>query len=269
MNERTKQAMVNELEKIAITAAARQIAKLLRVGTPEAIQSAKNIAKVVPGRGSGVMISHLGRGSEGLADVVIHPKHGLSVRKLYNPTSAIASPKMIGRKMQFAKEVQHPQLAKTLGFERTGLGGRMSFHEYVPGGQAAGAASKVKAPARVPTVVGGTPSTVPSSASESSKIRQSIQQQAGTKGWDPQDIRSGNIVGGKAIDILPFRKGEVRFPTTTEAGAAIGPTPHAREQLMGHQMRRAGPTAGPSSYAPYKLLGTAKKMQPGVARPVT
>jgi hypothetical protein len=137
--------------------------------------------------------------------MVWHPQFGRVVRKLYNP-GGLSSPRMIGRKMQLAKDLKSsPLLAKTHGFQRTPYGGRMTFHEYVQG------AAPTRAKARA--------------------IREQLQRQGSKRGWDIQDVRAANIRGDKAVDVLPFRRGEVMQISKAQREAynlpstAIGTTP--------------------------------------------
>jgi hypothetical protein len=197
MNHATLEGLRSELEKIALRAGAKIIQRLMQRGGAGALEQANRLAKtpgVLKPSAMGSQIKHLGRGSEGVADLVAHPQHGVSVRKLYDPTSTVASPRMVGRKMQLAKQVDSPVMAQTHGFARTGSGGRASFHEYVPGGK--------------PT------------AEAESAIKSQLQSAGAKKGYQLEDIRAGNIRGGKAIDVLPFHGGEV----ATSKGGRMGLT---------------------------------------------
>jgi hypothetical protein len=246
MNPITTRAFYDELEKIAARAGLQVIRNLIAKGTPEAMAQANRLAKapgVLKATAAGSQVKHLGAGGEGIADLVAHPQFGVSVRKLYNPTSSIASPTMIGRKAQMAKQLQSPMLAETHGVGRTGRGGRMSFNEYVPGGS--------------------------SSPQDVDVIQQHLRSKGALRGWDLQDIRDVNVQGGKAIDVLPFRGGE----TVGQSGGRIISTPKGMKAL---NTRRAGavseapqaPGLSPEAAArrqqylknrqTYRLLGSGK-----------
>lgn len=213
MNPVTVRAFYDELEKIAARAGLNVIRGLMAKGTPEAMAQASRLAQtpgVLKATAAGSQVRHLGAGGEGIADLVAHPQFGVSVRKLYSPTSAIASPTMIGRKAQMAKQLQSPMLAETHGVGRTGHGGRMSFHEYVPGGSP--------------------------SPQDVDVIQQQLRSKGALRGWDLQDIRDVNIQGGKAIDVLPFRGGEV----VGQSGGHIVSTPKGMKAL---NTRRSGPVS--------------------------
>jgi len=185
MNSTSLLAFKDELEKISARAGFRLIKNLFSKGTSGALEQASRLAKtpgVLKPSAMGSHIKHLGGGSEGIADLVAHPEHGVAVRKLYDPTSAIASPMMVGRKLQMSKVVDSPRLAKTYGFARTGRGGRATFHEYVPGGE-------------------------PGRRAEAT-IKEELQRAGASKGYQLEDIRKANIRGEKAIDVLPMHKGE-------------------------------------------------------------
>ena len=186
----------NELEKIGARAGLKMIGKLVGSGTPEALQHAGRLATtpgVLKPSMAGSQIRHLGKGGEGLATLVADPQYGVAVRKLYDPTST--TPRMIGRKVQAGKTLVSSDIAQTYGFRRTPQGGRMTFHEYVPGG--------------------------PATEMQSRAIRQRVQDLGAKQNLIIQDVRSPNIVGGKIIDYLPFRPGE-SFRTPTEFAQWMG-----------------------------------------------
>ena len=80
-------------------------------------------------------VKPLGMGGEQVADLVFHPKHGLSVRKIPRTVSALpqeltARTKDAERRHAFWREAgEHPGFARFFGSE-----GPVSHHEYVPPG---------------------------------------------------------------------------------------------------------------------------------------
>lgn len=234
MNRTTFDGLWNELEKIALRAGVRLIQQLMAKGTPEAIAQANRLAKtpgVVKSTAMGSQIKHLGRGGEGIADLVAHPQHGVSVRKLYDPTSGIASPTMISRKLQMAKQVESPLMAQTHGFARSSRGGRASFHEYVPGG-------------------------MPTEQTERA-IQSQLRSAGAKKGYQLEDIRDVNIRGGKAIDVLPFHGGEVA--ATRGGDIALSPKARTLSRAMDKAMSRA--PGGLSTKNLYRTIGGPAKGQ--------
>lgn len=241
--ERVKQAaFVDELEKIAARAGLKLIRRLMASGAPGAAQKAERLARtpgVLKASKPGSQIKALGGGAEAQAHLVADPTHGIAVRKLYDPLSGVASPKMVGRKMQFAKEMgEHGALAGTKGFRRTGSGGRMTFHEYAPGatGSAVGKA-------------------------EAAGIKSQLQQAAGKKGWNLGDVRAANISGGKAIDVLPMRPGEILREAATPGGHKLD---LAKSYLMSPSMKKQiGRHLGVDKGVATQVLG-GKKLAPEV-----
>jgi hypothetical protein len=216
MNSTTLKAFESELEKISARAGLKLIRGLFSQGTPEALQRASALAKtpgVLKPGALGSQVAHLGAGAEGTADLVAHPEYGLSVRKLYDPTSAIASPALIGRKVQLAKALQSPHMADTYGFARTGRGGKATFHEYVPGGRP--------------------------NAAEELDVKNRLRSAGAEKGYQLEDIRAANIRGGKAIDILPFYKGEAAGMGGA-GGNLLMLTPRGQRRFFTHMRKSMG-----------------------------
>lgn len=195
--ERVKHAaFLNELEKLGARAGLKLIRSLLSKGTPEALAQAERLGadpRVLKQVAGGHQVKALGRGAEGAAELVAGAgqtagagKRGLQVRKIYDPNSPLASPEMIKRKIQLSKELKHPALAEVYGGGEVGRGGlKQTFHEYVPGAN----------PTR----------------SEMAALKPELKDllgQAKQKGWLLGDVRGANVVGGKAIDVMPFRQGE-------------------------------------------------------------
>jgi len=252
MNPTAIEAFGDELQKISARAGLKIIQRLMSKGTPEAMAQASRLAKtpgVLKSSPLGSQVKHLGRGGEGVADLVAHPEYGMTVRKLYDPTSAIASPTLISRKLQMAKQVKSPLLAETQGFTRTGRGGRVQFSEYVPGG----------APTR----------------KAESAIRSKLQGLGAKKGFQLEDIRKANIQGGKAIDVLPFAGGEA---SSMGAGNVLSMTPKGSQRFAQHSRKTFarkggergiyGVTKNPKTFSKknlYRLLegggGTSKTLR--------
>lgn len=236
MNATVLSAFQDELEKISARAGLKLIRGLFSKGTPEAMQQASRLSTtpgVLKPSALGSHIKHLGGGGEGIADLVAHPEYGVSVRKLYDPSSYIASPTMVGRKMQMAKAVQSPRLAETYGFARTGRGGRASFHEYVPGKE-------------------------PSALSEAG-IKSELQQAGAQKGYQLEDIRAANIRGEKAIDVLPFHKGEAEGMRGIR-GNTLMLTPKGLHKFTPYMKKAVGRSEqGLAKEKLYRLLGGGAK----------
>lgn len=215
----------NMLEKLSARAGVKIIRKLVREGTPEALARANRIARsrAIKRTAQGSQISELGKGSEGLATLVADRQHGLSVRKLYDPTG-LSSRKMIGRKVQMGKEIHDPLIAETYGFRRTPQGGRQTFHEYVPpapGERARVSATQLRSiisqdisghmtPFHRVAILNMEPRHRVEYAHHiaTKSLQDRIRAVAEKTPWRLGDVRGANVVGGKAIDFLPFRPHE-------------------------------------------------------------
>lgn len=189
------------------------IRNLVRSGAPEKLTKANTLAKtpgVLKPSIAGSQLRDLGQGSEGVATLVAHPEHGISVRKLYDP-QGVASPEMIQRKhlagVQLGKE---PSIAHHYAESATPRGGGKIHHnEFVPDG---GKISLDQADA--------------------------VEQQASSAivkktPFDmPLDIRQGNMVMDartnkpRVVDFMPMREGEIAIGSPGHN--AITPTPQAR-----------------------------------------
>lgn len=149
---------------------------------------AKTPGVLNPANRAGSEIRDLGRGGEGLASLVAHPKHGLTVRKLYDPAAGVYSPKMIQRKEDLAPlSNEYARFARFHGAADTPVGTRMHFNEFIPN------ATAHKAP------FGG--------------VFDRVQRLAKKKGLDLHDVRPGNVVTDaaglpKVIDFAPLRPQE-------------------------------------------------------------
>lgn len=187
-------AFFEEIEKLGARRGLKIIRQLLEEGTPEALEKARRLGAtsgVLKDVAGGHQVKRLGRGSEGLAEIVAGARssaakgggEGIAVRKIYDPNSPIASPEIIKRRVQMSKELEHPALAKTFGAGKEGVRD-VSYHEFVPGKML--------------------------QKRESTKDIQDMVNKAREKGWFLGDVRGPNVVGGKAIDYIPFREGEFR-----------------------------------------------------------
>lgn len=168
---------------------------------------------------AGSPIKALGRGSEALATLVAKPGQGLVVRKLYDPRG-LSSPQLIGRKLQLAPQLERdPRVAKTLGFARTPSGGRMTFHEFVPGGTPGTPGTSLTQRTRP-----ATPGAVSSSANAQSRAASVLRRQLEplAPGYRLADVRPANMVGEKLVDYLPLRPHELVGETTR--GLAVSPS---------------------------------------------
>ena len=120
-------AFLCELEKISAVRWAREIAK----GNLSAASLGRLRELRLPTR----QIKALGAGGEQVADLVFHPTHGLSVRKV--PLTWSRDPRELAdrsteaaRRMSLWKDTdKYPGFAKMLGSE-----GSVSYHEHVPPG---------------------------------------------------------------------------------------------------------------------------------------
>lgn len=118
-------------EKAASRAITRQIGNLLEKG--EAL-AARRLA-AVPGAGKasplGTSMRALGYGTEGLADVGIHPEMGLAARKLFYSDTPEASLKAaLGPLLN-----EHPVFAKHYGVTQTSHGTPIHWNELITGPQ--------------------------------------------------------------------------------------------------------------------------------------
>lgn len=224
-----------KLIRSLVTRAAKEsdeVVKANLLAKAERLGADPRVLKQVAG---GHQVKSFGRGSEGAAELVAGAqqsagagKRGLQVRKVYDPNSPIASEEMIRRKMQLSKEFKHPALAEVYGGGTAKGGLKQTFHEYVPGAS----------PTR----------------GEFAAMRPELEQMvaaARQKGYLLGDVRGANVVGGKAVDVMPFRPGEfqgqvknVMYPTSEGAkvlgmghGMGSGTAPELFRQAAGTQQQ--------------------------------
>ena len=74
------------------------------------------------------VVKFLGKGGEGIAQLVRHPKHGLVVRKTYNITGKLFSKPLFEKKLEILKKVKSPYLPKFYGQDGKKP---VTFHEYI------------------------------------------------------------------------------------------------------------------------------------------
>lgn len=236
---------MTDLEKIAARAGLRLISRLVRQGTPEALMRADRLARttgvVKPSIYGSQIGKHLGQGGEGIASLVADPEFGLSVRKAYNPRSTLASPRMIGRKAQLSKDVQHPNLAEVQGSRRTSTGGRMSFNKYVPKSLYNDMS--------------------PLDLKESQDIaRAKLEAAAKAKGWALGDVRDVNFVGDTLVDPMVFRKGE--YTRMKGEGNVVGLTPKGRRATGQKGRVVTDPATGEQHFQQHHFVDAYGKVRP-------
>lgn len=110
------------LLEIRNAVAGGDMARANRLATTPGVLNAQNRA--------GSQIRDLGAGGEGLATLVAHPKHGVSVRKMYDPNAGVYSDELIRRKAELGNL---PGVAKHYGQAMTPQGTPMHFNEFVQG----------------------------------------------------------------------------------------------------------------------------------------
>lgn len=184
------------LQKFAATRAMKEIRKSFAQGTPAGVARADMIAKT-PGVLSstntlGTPLKHLGAGAEGLASVVAHPQHGVSVRKMFDPQASGYAPELIARKAQLGSL---PGAAAHYGSTQTMHGTPVHFNEYVQG-------SQVQRGKLTPQQMNATQAAM---TQTSRALRK--------KGYRGMDIRDANMMmtpsgEAKVVDYLPYKEHE-------------------------------------------------------------
>ena len=74
------------------------------------------------------VLKELGKGGEGIAHLVDHPRFGRCVRKTYNITGKLFSKPIFEKKLEIYKKVKSPHLSRFLGQEGNKP---ITYHEYV------------------------------------------------------------------------------------------------------------------------------------------
>ena len=224
MNLETVKSFRDEVEKIAARRGLKEISKLLAAGKGQAASALAKTPGVLKPSAAGSQIRQLGAGSEGLASLVAHPEHGVSVRKLYDP-AGMSSPAMIARKEQAGKAMgANPHVAQFHGSAQAPGGSTMHFNEYVPGkAMGSGTSARWKS----------TPGVKGMGTAEHEAARAAVAgthkalRGAGFSGGG-RDLRMGNMVmtpegKAKVIDYMPVQKGE--FAGSRESARLSGGNP--------------------------------------------
>ncbi len=267
------------LWKLAARAGLRRISQMVSGGNLAGASRLATTPGVLKPNAAGSAIKTLGRGAEGVADLVAHPQHGISVRKTYDPVG-ISGSEIIGRKEQAGRAIGiNPSVAQFHGSAPTPHGqGTMHFSEYVSG----------QGPKPAPTA--GSPQEQ-RAISRTQNQTQMAMRGAGFAG--AKDVRKANMAWDanagnfKTIDYIPHHQGEffqadkggrilrdrssgdmarmprgVRDPqqvlsTTEQAGNVWNPaynpmakkTLDPRQSLLGGRQQAAGATPAPISAA--------------------
>lgn len=222
----------------------------------------------------GIPIKELGRGGEGVADLVMKPGHAdpLAVRKTFDPAGAAYSPELVRRKEELAKH-NLPHLAQLRGRETTRAGSPVHFSEYVRGKEVSDHARPASfAPAH-----------------------QELARAMYDKGYYGADMRAVNAIQTptgqtKFIDYAPLKPHEVHpaheqivrntpnvipvspnyvqslFPSSAGAPRELS-TPQLRASLYGEGRKNQPPAAQPTriqGLAADPRFGPTKYMPPPV-----
>lgn len=220
-------AFGDELQKIAARRGLKEVAKHLKAGDLGKAQALAQKPGVIKSSPQGSQIRNLGAGAEGVASLVAHPQHGVSVRKLYDP-AGMSTPAMIARKEQVGRSVQSPHLPAFHGAAQAPGGAPMHFSEFVQGkslGSAQGDTTAKMRDPRNPIHSSGTKG-VPehAAARQAAAGAHKAMRQAGFKGGG-RDVRMANMVKTpegkvKVIDYMPAHKGE--FSGASESARLTG-----------------------------------------------
>lgn len=217
------------LTKEAVSRTMKYLRGMLETGAnPAQLEASARIAregalrKVFTHEGTG--LRHLGQGSEGIADVVVHPEHGLSVRKAFDPELGMSAPNMIARK-EIAGSLtrNNPAMAQFYGAEKAPGGVSTHYNEYIPGKQAP-----------------EWPAATPVERIRMQRTRMQTNralQDAGFAGGG-QDVRPANMVIDKrtnmprTIDYLPAHAGEFAPPIEGKSNLVRTTSPEISGELF-------------------------------------
>lgn len=234
----TFRAFSDELEKIAARRGMKEIAKHLQSGELGKARALAKTPGVVKNTPQGSQIKHLGAGAEGVASLVAHPEHGVTVRKLYDP-AGMSSPAMIARKEQVGKAIgANPNVAQFHGAANAPGGSRMHFNEFVPGTPMKGMSTGAK---------GGGQADI--AARQAAAGTQKAMRSAGFSG--AKDVRMGNMIQtpsgqAKVIDYMPSQRGE--FSHSGEAKKLTGhSTAIVAKNEAGRSLLNGGQTNTPQN----------------------
>lgn len=195
----------NVMWKMAARAGLRRIADMVTQGNIAGASRIATTPGVLKPSAAGSQIRALGHGSEGIADLVAHPQHGVAVRKTFDP-KGISGQGLIDRKAQAGQAMgANPAVAQFKGQAPTPHGGgTMHFSEFVGG----------KGPIAAPAA--GSPQEL--AAVRQTKAQTQMAMRRGGFGGGAQDVRKDNMVwdpnGGrfKTIDYIPQQRGEFYRP---------------------------------------------------------
>ena len=191
----------------------------------ETTMSPKEVAQ------GGRTLGELGGGGEGAADMVLHPRHGLAVRKTYDPMG-LATQETIARKETMGRRAgRTPELAQYYGSQPTPkMPGTMHFSELVAGsGQHAEPAA-------------GTPEHN-AALERTFNATQAAAHRAGFAGG-ATDVRPTNMVWDKSkgmyrtVDAIPAKANEFLARDVHGNDAATGQLPAVSEGLPDVDRRR-------------------------------
>ena len=190
----------DELQKIAARKGLKLIRQLFAKGTPETLAKAERLA-ITPGvlkkTQAGSQVKHLGSGMEGVSTMTAHPKRGLEVRKVIDP-SGISGKGMVHSREQAGKALQHSSdVAQFRGARTTPGGLREQRFAYAPGAGAQTMPTK-----RVAMGTGAMANPTRRAAAQMKRLK----LQGAQKGFGIQDLHADNMMtgpgGSKAVDFI-------------------------------------------------------------------
>jgi hypothetical protein len=188
------------LWKLAARAGLRRISQMVAGGNMTGASALARTPGVLKPNAAGSAIKTLGRGSEGVADLVAHPQHGVAVRKTFDP-AGISGSMIINRKEEAGRAIgANPSIAQFHGSSPTPHGeGTMHFSEYV------------NSQGPKPAPVAGSPQEARAVARTQNQTQMAMRG-AGFAG--AKDVRKANMAWDgqagnfKSIDSIPHRQGE-------------------------------------------------------------
>lgn len=215
------------------TAARRGVKTIRELLRNKEVSKAERLARkpgvLSPGaRTAGSHLEFLGNnqiGGEGAAEMVMHPRHGLTVAKTYSPGANVYSEEIIKRKEQLRD--LGPYGPKLRGAATLPAGNTRHFYERVRGH---GVDSKE---------VGATAD----SKRDYFKALRDVKRRGAAKGFQIEDLRPGNALWQtkndyRFVDVMPLKPSEVEPPAMrrhirkTEGRAMLPTTPDAAFKLF-------------------------------------